>query len=87
MERRAVAGVKEFWFEVQDRGSGRWLWVETAFAPPRRGERDPCGVPLEPDEPAELFIVRVEDRAGAEVPYGAAMESDFLRTARALLGF
>lgn len=63
------------------------MWVGTAFAPPRRGERDGFGVPLEPDEPAELVIVRVEDRAGVEVRYDAAMEGGFLRTARALLGF
>jgi len=78
--------VKKFWFEVRERDSGRWLWVEAAFQPPRCGERDRFGLPLEPDEPAQLRIVRAEDRRGAKVAH-RSMEAELMRTARALLGF
>lgn len=81
-----IAGVKEFWFEVAERGSGRKLWVMAWFEPSRRGERDRHGLPLEPDEPGELRIARAEDKSGRPVAH-AAMEKEWKRKARALLRF
>jgi hypothetical protein len=66
-----------FWFDVRHPETGEWLEVEATYQPPWRGSRDRYGVPEEPDDPEELEICRVCNKAGEEVPF-AEIEGDLV---------
>lgn len=57
----------EYTVENEETGEETTYTVEYTFYKGCRGSRDSYGVPLEPDDPAEIEITRVTDESGSEV--------------------
>ena len=55
--------------------------VQFAHYPPRRGQRDRYGAPLEPDEPEDWEIINVTTLDGRPVPF-EHFEDELLKQAR-----
>lgn len=57
----------QYWFVQPDHPQGGvFLTVEYIYTPAMRGLREKYGVPITPDDPAEVEIIGIHDDAGAE---------------------
>lgn len=79
MLERGVMDEVDFRFDAVVPQTGEPVEAAARYCPARRGLRDRHGVPLEPDDPEELILLQVRNRAGEPVPFGG-FEDDLVES-------
>jgi hypothetical protein len=64
-----------FWFTATHPETGEPLEVEAQYTRARRGQRNEFGLPLEPDEPETIVILKTRGREGHMVENEAVIKS------------